>query len=151
MSKIERAIITNIEGVVNNGVKYPDSLSKHRLRNLSFLVKNSKSKLILNGDWRLSGAKRSTLTRTLRFRGIKVKSSTPSIEGAQMGSNELQWIKENNPQSFVILTSDPLMLETELAPYVVVTSPKDGLTEKEVMKCFEILGVKENEITRASD
>lgn len=87
-------VITDIEGVANNGLKYPNSLSKHRLRNLSFLAKTAGAKLVLNGEWRLDNVKRSILTRALRFRGLKIKSSIPVIQGAQAVAEINSWVKE---------------------------------------------------------
>ncbi len=150
-----KVVFLDIDGVISKlGPKGNLSLyglSKPLLRNLSYLIKTSKSIIVLSSTWRMYPEARRRLDRQLRFKGLKISSQTPVHNGGLMtdrpGEIE-QWLKEHpNVTEYVIIDDVPDYFTGDLRAHCVACDPEQGLTEEKVQEAFEILGVEDELIS----
>ena len=147
-----KVVFLDVDGVLSKfGTKGngPLGLSKPLMRNLSFLVKSSKAKIVLSSSWRMYPENRFKLARTLRYKGLKISSSTPVIDGGDQRTRQQeieQWLKEHpEVTDYVILDDIPDYFSKPLADHLVVCDPEVGLTEDKAAEALEILGALEDE------
>ena len=147
-----KVVFLDVDGVLSKyGTKGngPLSLSKPLMRNLSFLVKGSKSKIVLSSSWRMYPEARSKLSRALRYKGLKIASSTPVIDGGDQKSRQqeiMQWLKEHpEVTDYVILDDIPDYFYKPLSDHLITCDPEVGLTIELAADAMEILGVMEDE------
>lgn len=145
-----KVVFLDVDGVLSKfGTKGngPLGLSKPLMRNLSFLCKTAKAKIVLSSSWRMFPNARFKLDRTLRYKGLKISSSTPVIQDGDQKFRQFeieQWLSEHpEVTDYVILDDIPDYFMKPLADHLVTCDPEIGLTESKVAEALEILGVME--------
>lgn len=143
-----RVVFLDIDGVISkfgpkgNGMY---GLSKPLLRNLSFLIKTSKAKIVLSSSWREFPEARRRLDRALRYKGLKINYSTPVFPDSNAKTRQAeieQWLSEHpEVKDYVILDDIPDYFHGDLRDHLVTCDPNEGLTEEKTEEAINILGV----------
>lgn len=147
-----KVVFLDIDGVLSKyGTKgnAGTNLSKPLMRNLSFLVKTAKAKIVLSSSWRMFPECRFKLDRALRYKGLKIASCTPVIDGGDIKTRQLeieQWLREHKEVThYVVLDDIPDYFSKPLSDHLVACDPEAGLTDDKAAAALEILGVFEDE------
>lgn len=167
MSKYDKVIFLDIDGVLNSEVSYEagsyrecktfdDSVENHVRKNfwakmiserhlnlLNTIVDETGATVVLTSTWR-KGHSIEGINTLMQARGAKFKvEAYTEVLGGLRGNEIKKFIDDNNVGLYCILDDDNDMLD-EQRPFFVRTCYYSGLTFSDMDKCVGILGYKQD-------
>lgn len=150
-----KVIFCDVDGVLNNArtkARSPSGytgVSDTLIKNLKRIVTETGAVIVLSSDWRLvcddpeHGKDYRYLIRKLRFAGnLKITDHTADISWRLRGLEIRTYLNEH-PQvtEYVVLDDLPFrdFLSNGLLANLVLTDPKEGLTDADVERAIRIL------------
>ena len=150
-----KVLFCDVDGVLNNSrtkARSPSGytgVSDDLIRNLRRIVKETGAVIVLSSDWRLvrddpeHGKDYRYLVRKLRFVGhLRIADHTIDISWRWRG-HEIKAYLDDHPQvtEYVILDDLPFrdFLVNGMLSRLVLTNPKEGLTDADVIRAVSIL------------
>lgn len=134
----KKYIFLDVDGVLckmgPNGNMGRYALSRPLLRNLSYLVKQTGSKIVVTSDWRRYPEAMRVLRRALSFKGIRIHSCTPVMEGSSRMEEIYEWLHQNGQECKFLVIDDLLIHEDQ-----ILCDPEEGLTEAQVLHAIKSL------------
>jgi len=149
---INKVIFLDIDGVLNvyceGRDEYGCTFHKHFEDNLSWIIKQTKAKIVISSTWRFSGLeilKEMWIKRKLPGDIIDI---TPNLDNFKRGDEIQHWLDNNKVINYVIVDDDNDMLDTQKNNFVQTSGNYDhldcvdvgyGLTRKCSERIVEIL------------
>lgn len=149
---INKVIFLDIDGVLNvyceGRDEYGCTFHKHFEDNLSWIIKQTKAKIVISSTWRFSGLE--ILKEMWDKRGLpgEVIDITPDLNNLKRGDEIQHWLDNNKVINYVIVDDDNDMLEIQKNNFVQTSGNYDhldcvdvgyGLTRKCSERIVEIL------------
>lgn len=149
---INKVIFLDIDGVLNvyceGRDEYGCTFHKHFEDNLSWIIKQTKAKIVISSTWRFSGLE--ILKEMWDKRGLpgEVIDITPDLNNLKRGDEIQHWLDNNKVINYVIVDDDNDMLDIQKNNFVQTSGNYDhldcvdigyGLTRKCSERIVEIL------------
>ncbi len=136
-----KILFLDVDGVLNNyktGGLF--TISKSKLRLLSYIVNNTNCEIVLSSTWRLNVmGELDVLKKRLWYRKLTIKDVTPRFNSIR-GEEIQYWLKHNEGvTSWCILDDSDDMLDDQRLNFVH-TNGLIGMTKEDADKVIEILG-----------
>ncbi len=149
---INKVIFLDIDGVLNvyceGRDEYGCTFHKHFEDNLSWIIKQTKAKIVISSTWRFSGLE--ILKEMWDKRGLpgEVIDITPDSNNLKRGDEIQHWLDNNKVINYVIVDDDNDMLDIQKNNFVQTSGNYDhsdcvdvgyGLTRKCSERIVKIL------------